>query len=82
MINDMRTTLDLDDDILQAVKEPGRDKERKTAGQMLSELARKAFAPARRRRVHSQVRKRRAAATAAVPDTPIDDECRRQPAVV
>jgi hypothetical protein len=41
----VRTTLDLDDDILQAVKELGQ-LQRKTAGQMLSELARKALAPA------------------------------------
>src|SRR5262245_8617375 len=38
----MRTTLDLDDDILQAVKELARA-EGKTAGQVLSELARKAL---------------------------------------
>jgi hypothetical protein len=36
----MRTTLDIDDDILQAAKEIARA-ERKTAGQVLSELARK-----------------------------------------
>jgi hypothetical protein len=36
----MRTTLDIDDDILQAVKELARV-ERKTAGQVLSDLARK-----------------------------------------
>ncbi len=36
----MRTTLDIDDDILQAAKELARA-ERKTAGQVLSELARK-----------------------------------------
>lgn len=41
----VRTTLDVDDDILQAVKELGQ-LQRKTAGQMLSELARKALAPA------------------------------------
>jgi hypothetical protein len=40
----MRTTLDLDDDILQAVKELGQ-LQRKTAGQILSELARKALEP-------------------------------------
>ncbi len=40
----VRTTLDLDDDILQAVKELGQ-LQRKTAGQMLSELARKALTP-------------------------------------
>jgi hypothetical protein len=36
----MRTTLDIDDDILQAAKELARAK-KKTAGQVLSELARK-----------------------------------------
>jgi hypothetical protein len=42
----MRTTLDIDDDILEAAKERGR-KERKTAGKVLSELARQALtAPA------------------------------------
>jgi hypothetical protein len=38
----MRTTLDIDDDILQAVKELARA-EGKTAGKMLSELARSAL---------------------------------------
>ena len=41
----MRTTLDIDDDVLQAVKELG-GMQKKTAGQILSELARKALAPA------------------------------------
>jgi len=45
MIDDMRTTLDLDDDVLQAIKEIG-SMHKKTAGQVLSELARKALAPA------------------------------------
>ena len=36
----MRTTLDIDDDILQAAKELARA-EKKTAGRVLSELARK-----------------------------------------
>lgn len=40
----MRTTLDLDEDVLQAVKELGT-LHKKTAGQMLSELARQALAP-------------------------------------
>ena len=40
----MRTTLDIDDDILQAAKELARA-EKKTAGQVLSELARKALNP-------------------------------------
>ena len=38
----MRTTLDIDDDVLQAAKELARA-ERKTAGQVLSELARRAL---------------------------------------
>jgi hypothetical protein len=38
----MRTTLDIDDDILQAVKERARA-ERRTAGEVLSELARRAL---------------------------------------
>jgi L-amino acid N-acyltransferase YncA len=41
----MRTTLDIDDDILQAAKELARA-ERKTAGQVLSELARKGLTQA------------------------------------
>jgi hypothetical protein len=40
MINGMRTTLDIDDDLLQAAKELGA-LQKKTAGQVLSELARK-----------------------------------------
>ncbi len=36
----MRTTLDIDDDVLQAAKELARA-EKKTAGQVLSELARR-----------------------------------------
>jgi hypothetical protein len=38
----MRTTLDIADDVLAAAKERGR-REGKTAGEMLSELARKAL---------------------------------------
>lgn len=38
----MRTTLDIDDDILSAAKELGRSAH-KTAGQIISELARKAL---------------------------------------
>lgn len=45
MIGHMRTTLDLDADVLQAIKEIGI-MQKKTAGQILSELARKALAPA------------------------------------
>ena len=36
----MRTTLDIDDDVLQAAKELGQ-RYKKTAGKMLSELARR-----------------------------------------
>jgi hypothetical protein len=36
----MRTTLDIDDDVLQAAKELGQ-RQKKTAGKVLSELARK-----------------------------------------
>jgi hypothetical protein len=43
----MRTTLDLDDDILQAVKELAAA-QGTTAGKALSSLARKALAPSRR----------------------------------
>jgi hypothetical protein len=38
----MRTTLDIDDDVLQAAKELARA-ERKTAGKVISELARRAL---------------------------------------
>ena len=48
MIAAMRTTLDIDDDVLQAAKELG-GLQKKTAGQILSELARKALAPASHR---------------------------------
>lgn len=41
----MRTTLDIDDDVLQAAKELA-DVHRKSAGQMVSELLRKALQPA------------------------------------
>jgi hypothetical protein len=42
----VRTTLDIDDDVLQAAKELGA-MQKKTAGQILSELARKAICPPR-----------------------------------
>ena len=42
----MRTTLDIDDDVLQAVKEIG-EMRKKTAGKVISELARKALCPPR-----------------------------------
>ena len=38
----MRTTLDIDDDVLQAAKERAR-REQKTAGQVVSELLRQAL---------------------------------------
>jgi hypothetical protein len=38
----MRTTLDIDDDVLEAAKERAR-RERKTAGQVVSELLRRAL---------------------------------------
>jgi hypothetical protein len=41
----MRTTLDIDDDVLRAAKDLAR-RERKTAGRVISELARKALASA------------------------------------
>ena len=40
----MRTTLDIDDDVLQAAKEIGGMR-RKTAGQIISEMARKGMTP-------------------------------------
>lgn len=45
MIRCMRTTLDIDDDVLQAAKEIA-GLQRKTAGQVVSELLRKALHPA------------------------------------
>ena len=44
----MRTTLDIDDDILQAAKEIAAADGR-TAGKVLSDLARKGLAPARQK---------------------------------
>jgi hypothetical protein len=38
----MRTTLDIDDDVLQAAKDVAR-REKKTAGKVISELARQAL---------------------------------------
>ena len=54
MILDMRTTLDIDDDVLQAAKELAQVR-RKTAGQVLSELARKALEPSETVRVRNGV---------------------------
>lgn len=42
MMQDMRTTLDIDADILEAAKEMAK-KTKKTAGQVLSDLARKSL---------------------------------------
>ncbi len=44
----MRTTLDIDDDVLQAAKELANSR-RTTAGKVLSDLARKALEPGGRR---------------------------------
>ncbi len=46
--NYMRTTLDIDDDILQAAKEIAAT-EGRTAGKVLSELARKGLTPLRQK---------------------------------
>ena len=54
MIDDVRTTLDIDDDVLQAAKELGVMR-KKTAGQILSELARKALSPPRKYDVRNGV---------------------------
>jgi len=50
----MRTTLDIDDDVLQAAKELA-SVHGKTAGQMLSELARRGLAPSVPARVRNGV---------------------------
>ena len=50
----MRTTLDIDDDVLQAAKELGA-LHGKSAGQMVSELARRALSPTVSRRVRNGV---------------------------
>ena len=50
----MRTTLDLDDDVLQAAKEIAANRGT-TAGRVLSELARKALAPTGRETVRNGV---------------------------
>lgn len=50
----MRTTLDVDDDVLQAAKELA-ELRGSTAGKMLSELARKGLEPARTQRVRNGV---------------------------
>jgi hypothetical protein len=50
----MRTTLDIDEDVLQAAKELAASR-KMTAGQVLSELARKALTPGRAVRVRNGV---------------------------
>ena len=50
----MRTTLDIDADVLQAAKELGGMR-KKTAGQILSELARQALSPPRKYDVRNGV---------------------------
>ena len=50
----MRTTLDLDEDVLQAAKELAAAQQ-KTAGKVLSELARQALTPSRTARVRNGV---------------------------
>jgi hypothetical protein len=50
----MRTTLDIDEDVLQAAKELAASR-RQTAGQVISELARKGLEPAHPARVRNGV---------------------------
>ena len=50
----MRTTLDVDDDVLQAAKEIAVNRGA-TTGQVLSELARKGLAPSRATKVRNGV---------------------------
>jgi hypothetical protein len=50
----VRTTLDVDDDVLQAAKEIAANRGT-TAGRVLSDLARKALAPGRSARIRNGV---------------------------
>ena len=50
----MRTTLDIDDDVLQAAKELGA-LHGKTAGQIVSELARRSLSPSARHHLRNGV---------------------------
>ncbi len=52
--HDMRTTLDIDQDVLDAAKELAA-LHRRTAGQILSDLARKALAPTRTPKIRNGV---------------------------
>jgi hypothetical protein len=54
MLGDMRTTLDVDDDVLQAAKEIAANRQT-TAGRVLSDLARKALTPSQHGRVRNGV---------------------------
>jgi hypothetical protein len=54
MIALMRTTLDIDDDVLEAAKEIAA-RRASTAGKVLSDLARKALAPSRTSKVRHGV---------------------------
>jgi hypothetical protein len=54
MIKDVRTTLDIDEDVLQAAKEIAATRG-VTAGQALSELARKGLAPSRSARTRNGI---------------------------
>jgi len=51
----VRTTLDIDDDVLQAAKELAHNR-RTTAGKILSDLARRALEPVGRQAVRNGVR--------------------------
>jgi hypothetical protein len=51
----VRTTLDIDDDVLQAAKELAANR-RKTTGEVISELARQALEPKGRQSVRNGVR--------------------------
>ena len=51
----VRTTLDIDDDVLQAAKELAANR-RKTTGEVLSDLARQALEPRGRQPVRNGVR--------------------------
>jgi hypothetical protein len=52
MLNEMRTTLDVDDDVLQAAKEIAANR-KTTAGQVLSDLARTALTSLKSRSVRN-----------------------------
>lgn len=54
MLEPMRTTLEIDDDVLQAAKDLAANRGT-TAGKVLSELARKALEPRSRSRVRNGV---------------------------